>query len=105
MSSIKFNIVTRLLIFSALASGLTACGGGTPAVTLQTNTAPVATDAGVSLLPGSSVTGTLAVNDGDNLTNSIVTDTSNGTLILDNSTTGAYTYAHDGNANGDSFTF
>ena len=28
MRTYKFNIFTRLLIFSALALGLTACGGG-----------------------------------------------------------------------------
>jgi len=109
MISNQFEILPRLLILSALTSGLAACSGsdGTPAVTLPTNTAPVAADASVSLLPGGSVKDSLVVNDvdGDNVTISIVTDTSNGTLTLDDANTGAYTYTHDGTVNSDSFTF
>ena len=99
------NRLTKLLLTSITLLVLSACGGGgseTPA-----NIAPVASDASVSLLPGGTVTGTLVANDVDsnNLTISIVTGTSNGTLTLNDATTGAYTYTHDGNANGDSFTF
>lgn len=71
------------------------------------NTAPVATDASVSLLPGGSITDTLAASDvdGDSLTISIVTNASNGSLTLDDATTGDYTYIHGGTPDGDSFTF
>lgn len=100
------SIITLLITFNL---SLVACGGGgeTPADETPVNSAPVATDASVSLLPSGSVTGTLAVKDvdGDSLTISIVTESSNGTLALNDANTGAYTYTHDGNVDGDSFTF
>ena len=77
-------------------------------ITVNTvNNAPVAMDASVSLLPGGIISGMLAINDvdGDNQSISIVTGASNGTLTLDNTITGAYTYVHGGTANADSFTF
>ena len=71
------------------------------------NDAPVATDTGISLPSGDIVTGTLAVSDaeGDNLTFSIVTAASNGTVDITNASTGTYSYTHNGLASGDSFTF
>jgi len=97
----SFFIVSALALLFILQS----CGGSGDSA--PTNSAPVAKNANVSLLPGEKMSGTLTVNDinGDSLTFSIVTSPSNGTLSLDNASTGAYTYTHNGDINGDSFTF
>ncbi len=92
---------------------LTACGGGgsssdeAPSNNAPVNNAPVATDASVSVQPGNSISGILALNDadGDSLSISIVTDPGNGTVTIDDTVTGAYTYTLDNSAVADSFTF
>ncbi len=87
---------------------LTACGGGSSSTDeAPSNNAPVATDASVSVQPGNSISGILALNDadGDSLSISIVTNPGNGTVTIDDTVTGAYTYTLDNSATADSFTF
>ena len=107
MNNQRINALGRITLLITFNLSLLACGGGseTPADTTPVNSAPVASDASVSLLPSGSTSGTLVVNDadGDSLAY-FVADPGNGTLIIDDAT-GAYTYTHGGIANGDSFTF
>jgi len=103
--------VSQLIFITLLSTLLAACGGGggggnntdedTP------NNAPVATDTEVSVLPGNALSGTLNVSDadGDSLTYAIVTAPGNGSVNIDDTTTGAYTYTHAGVSSTDSFTF
>ena len=70
--------------------------------------APVASDDSVSTDEDTQYSGTLSASDGDDdaLTYSVVTDPSNGTLSITNTSTGDYTYDPTANYHGsDSFTF
>ena len=109
-----FKRMQYLIFITFLSTLLFACGGGGGGGTPvddgggdTANNAPVATDSGVSVLPGNSVSGTLNVSDadGDSLTYSIVTPPTNGSVTIDNTATGDYTYTLNNSAGADSFTF
>ena len=73
-----------------------------------TNRPPVASDGTASVTAGASVSGTLSVSDpdGDALTYAIVANGSQGTAVVTNASTGAYTYtANTGTSGDDTFTF
>lgn len=80
-----------------------------PPVTPPPNTAPVARNGTVTVTAGQTALGALVAvdNDRDPLTFRIVGMPSQGTLILTNATTGAFSFAANANAGGttDSFTF
>ena len=72
------------------------------------NNPPVASPDSFSVTAGESVSGTLAATDPDNepVTYSIVTNGAKGTAVLDDASTGAFTYTGNANASGDdAFTF
>jgi hypothetical protein len=72
------------------------------------NTAPIATDASISVAAGDSVSGTLAASDpdGEPFTFALVDSGSKGTAALDDPSTGAFTYTADAGSSGDdTFTF
>ncbi|MDB2562105.1 Ig-like domain-containing protein [Sulfurimonas sp.] len=75
----------------------------------NTNDAPVAQDASIAVVMDNNYTGTLSASDvdvGDTLTYSVVSNGSNGTLTITDSSTGAFTYepttSYEGN---DTITF
>ena len=94
-----------LLSIFFILTVLISCGGGNGGGV--ENTAPIAADAGFSVLPGNTVTGTLPASDvdGDSLTYNNVTDPTNGTLTITDLNTGAFTYTLNSSASGDTFTF
>lgn len=72
------------------------------------NTAPIATDGSLTVDAGSSVSGTLEANDpdGESFTFALVDNGSKGTAVLDDASTGAFTYtANAGSSGDDTFTF
>ncbi|MBF0164418.1 MAG: cadherin-like domain-containing protein [Magnetococcales bacterium] len=72
------------------------------------NTPPTATHGALSTNEDEAYSGTLTASDPDNngLTYSVVTQPGKGTVSITNTTTGAFTYTPNSNANGgDSFTF
>ena len=71
------------------------------------NDAPVASNSAISLLPGNSISSNFLVDDIDNdiLTYSIITFPTNGSLTLNDTTTGAFTYTLNSTATSDSFKF
>jgi hypothetical protein len=72
------------------------------------NSPPTALDGVASVTAGESVTGTLSATDPDSepITYAIVTSGTKGTAVIDNTSTGAFTYTADENASGaDAFTF
>ncbi len=72
------------------------------------NAPPVASNDSFSVTAGGSVSDTLSATDPDNepITYSIVTNGAKGTAVLDNASTGAFTYTANANASGDdTFTF
>ena len=75
---------------------------------INPNDAPVASDASETTDEDLAYSSTLVANDadGDALTYAVVAQPANGTVVIDNASTGAYTYTPDANYNGsDSFTF
>ncbi|MGC9502491.1 Ig-like domain-containing protein, partial [Baaleninema sp.] len=80
-------------------------GGDTPD---PTNTAPTASDGSATTDEDTAVTGTLTASDsdGDDLTYSVASEPTNGSVTITDASTGAYTYTPDADYNGsDSFTF
>jgi MYXO-CTERM domain-containing protein len=72
------------------------------------NDAPVASDADETIDEDTDLSSTLSAadSDGDTLTYSIVTQPTNGTVMITDASTGAYTYSPDADFNGsDSFVF
>ena len=72
------------------------------------NRPPVASDDSFSVTAGGSVSDTFSATDPDSepITYSIVTNGAKGTAVLDNASTGAFTYTANANAGGDdTFTF
>src|SRR6185369_13637680 len=77
-------------------------------VIIPPDQAPVASDGTASVTAGASVSGTLSAidPDGDSLSYSIVTNGTQGTAVITDSGTGAYTYtANVGSSGTDTFTF
>ena len=72
------------------------------------NTAPIATDATIAVAAGDSVSGTLEASDadGESFTFELVATGTKGTAVLDDASTGAFTYtANAGSSGDDTFTF
>jgi hypothetical protein len=71
-------------------------------VMVPPNRAPVASDGSVQTNEDTAVTGTLSASDadGDPLTFSVVTNGVNGSVVITNPATGAFTYTPNANANG-----
>jgi len=95
--------------FKATDSAGNASNTATESVTISSsNTAPTASNGSVSTDENTAVSGTLSASDsdGDSLTFSIVSQPSNGSVSITNSSTGAFTYTPNSNYYGsDSFTF
>jgi len=104
MLSQIFSRCGRPALLLVFGLAMAACSGVDGS---GSNTAPVASDASVSMDPGASITGTLEATDaqGDAVKFSIVSAPSDGTLILDDPWSGAYTYVNSGTQGSDSFTF
>ena len=99
--------LTTLVGHILLVATLSACGGNNGSDGGTTNSAPVATDTGFSVLPGDTYGGTLPASDadGDSLNYASVTGPGNGTLTITDPATGAFSYTLNGAASGDTFTF
>lgn len=72
------------------------------------NTAPIATDGSLTVDAGSSASGTLDASDpdGESFTFALVDNGAKGTAVLDDASTGAFTYsANAGSSGDDTFTF
>jgi hypothetical protein len=72
------------------------------------NSPPVASDGSASVAAGNSVSGTLSATDPDSeaITYTIVTNGTKGAAVIDNASTGAFTYtANAGTSGNDTFTF
>jgi hypothetical protein len=81
----------------------------TATVTISINAVPVASNASLSTIAGTALTGTLSATDADSndsLTFSLISNGTKGTAVITDTTTGAFTYTPtDANAGQDSFTF
>ena len=86
--------------------GLTTTGTATVNIN-NINEPPVSSNLNLSITSGNSVTGTLNATDpeGDAVQYEIVTNPSNGSLSLDNASTGAFTYTSAGGVNLAQFTY
>lgn len=100
-------LLMKKVIFVLLSVLITACGGGDDNGGSKENTAPVSEDMGFSIKPGELVEKSLAASDvdDDSLTYSIITFPTNGTLLLTDTTTGAFSYILNNSATSDNFTF